>query len=155
MVAISDTVFVSLQFPNHWFSQFLSSCILRGLTRAAVVFLENLKRHPSKTLVQHSETLLSFLNTHPRSTKFTTEHDFFDAWRQWKSRVVAFRKRLEKLSEEENEDWLPWILEIVQIMEGDKAMIKRYCESYDEGWKEAICVWGVWVDVGLRRHHIE
>ncbi|GJJ11510.1 hypothetical protein Clacol_005743 [Clathrus columnatus] len=159
-IAPDSTEAIELQKLNSpwdedkWW-QYLIRCILRGLTRAAVVFLESLKQHPSKALVQHAETLINFLTTHPRSTKFTTEHDFFSAWRQWKARVSAFRKRLEGLLENENEEWLSWVLEIVQIMEGDKATIKRYCESFDEGWKEAICVWGVWVDVGMRRHHIE
>jgi len=95
------------------------------------------------------------LKSHPRSTRYSTEHDFFVAWRHWKNRVVALRKQMDQVSDEEGGNWLPWMLEIVRIMEGDKSTAKRHCQYYTEGWKEALCVWGVWVDVGLRRHHIE
>ena len=69
--------------------------------------------------------------------------------------MQSFRKKLEGFSEEEGGDWIPWVLDLVRIMEGDKTTVKRYCEAYPEGWKEAICVWGVWVDVGLRRNTVE
>lgn len=100
---------------------------------------------------KQAEALINILSSHPRSTNFGTEQEFFYSWRQWKTKATGFRKQLELISDEDGEDWLPWLLEIAHILEGDKDTIIRYCESYEEGWKEAICVWGVWVDVGLRR----
>jgi nuclear pore complex protein Nup85 len=126
-------------------------CVLRGLSRTALIFFEGLKKHPSPLMGKQAETLINILSSHPRSTNFDTEQEFFYAWRQWKTKAAGFRKQLELISDEDGEDWLPWLLEIAHIMEGDKDTIIRYCESYEEGWKEAVCVWGVWVDVGLRR----
>lgn len=128
---------------------------MRGLTRAAVAFVEGLKRHPSSLMCQQVEPLIDLLTSHPRSMSYSTEHEFFSARRQWKPRVLAFKKKLGSLSDEEGGDWLPWIREIIHILEGDEATIKGFCESYPEGWKEAICIWGVWVDVGLRRNAVE
>ena len=127
---------------------------MRGLSRPAIIFIEGLRKHPSKFMGQQAESLIRLLTSHPRSNNFTTEQEFFHAWRQWKGRVVAFRKKLDSFTDEDGREWLSWLLDIARILEGDKATIKRYCESYEEGWKEAICVWGVWVDVGLRRQTV-
>ncbi|KAF8587870.1 hypothetical protein K439DRAFT_1630322 [Ramaria rubella] len=137
------------------FWQYLIRCILRGLSRTALIFFESLKKHPSSFMSEQAETLISLMTSHPRSNRFGTEHEFFYTWRQWKSRVVGFKKKLDSISDADGGDWLPWLLEITHILEGDKVTIKRYCESYEEGWKEAVCVWGVWVDVGLRRTTVE
>ena len=129
-------------------------CVLRGLLPTASIFLEGLKKHPSTLMSHQADTLINVLSSHPRSNSFDTEQEFFYTWRQWKSKIAGFRKKLELISDQDGGDWLPWLLEIAHIIEGDKATILRYCESYEEGWKEAICVWGIWVDIGLRRQNI-
>jgi nuclear pore complex protein Nup85 len=70
--------------------------------------------------------------------------------------VVEVRVVFDKLDPEEGDEdeWSRWVDELLGVLEGDAGVVFALCnEAVEDGWgfREVIGVWGVWVDVGLKR----
>ncbi|EJD50257.1 hypothetical protein AURDEDRAFT_160791 [Auricularia subglabra TFB-10046 SS5] len=110
------------------FWPYIARCVLRGLGRSAVHFLAKLDSHPSPYLQHIANTL-----------------------RQWKERVAVLRREFDALPPREGGEWRAGLADVLGILEGNAEVVVRCCRESEEGWREAVCVWGVWVRVGLRR----
>ncbi|KDN40916.1 hypothetical protein RSAG8_07784, partial [Rhizoctonia solani AG-8 WAC10335] len=145
--------------PDFWPT--LNKCVLRGLSTSALGFLRRVgSNHPSITLRAFiRDSLVPVLETHPRSTEFQRESGFLTAYSRWRERVaevrVAFDKAVDADPGEGDEDeWSRWVDELLGVLEGDSGVVFALCnEAVEDGWgfREVIGVWGVWVDVGLKR----
>ncbi|CAE6471663.1 unnamed protein product [Rhizoctonia solani] len=145
--------------PDFWPT--LNKCIIRGLSTSALGFLRRVgSNHPSATLRTFiRDSLVPVLETHPRSSEFQRESGFLTAHSRWRERVaevrVAFDKAVDADPGEGDEDeWSRWVDELLGVLEGDAGVVFALCnEAVEDGWgfREVIGVWGVWVDVGLKR----
>ncbi|KAH7327689.1 Nup85 nucleoporin-domain-containing protein [Rhizoctonia solani] len=145
--------------PDFWPT--LNKCIIRGLSTSALGFLRRVgSNHPSATLRTFiRDSLVPVLETHPRSSEFQRESGFLTAHSRWRERVVevrvAFDKAVDADSGEGDEDeWSRWVDELLGVLEGDAGVVFALCnEAVEDGWgfREVIGIWGVWVDVGLKR----
>ena len=99
--------------------------------------------------------MASLLEKHPRQTRFSTEKEFFTTSRRWKDRSRALRLELDRVPEDDRndgfEDWWENMSELLGILEGREEILQRVCLLLESGWKEMVCAYGIWIDVGLRR----
>ena len=51
-------------------------------------------------------------------------------------------------------EWRSGIDILGAILEGDREVILGLCKDQEWGWREALGVWGVWVDVRLSRESL-
>ncbi|CAE7174105.1 unnamed protein product [Rhizoctonia solani] len=145
--------------PDFWPT--LNKCILRGLSTSSLGFLRRVgSNHPSaplRTFVRDS--LVPVIETHPRSSDFQRESGFLTAHSRWRERVAEVRVAFDKIVDVEPEggdedEWSRWVDELLGVLEGDSGVVFALCnEAVEDGWgfREVIGVWGVWVDVGLKR----
>lgn len=113
-----------------------------------------LTSHPSLTLRNLAPQLQRILSSHPRSTSFATEQEFYTAHRRWKASVKGLREQLDVI--QDAEEWREGLNDLVGVLEGDKDVILKVCdEDYGGfGWREAVSVWGIWVDVEIKRQDL-
>ncbi|TDL24108.1 hypothetical protein BD410DRAFT_786808 [Rickenella mellea] len=142
-------------WEDETFWQYLIRVTLRGLTKSSIFFLQALSQHPSEHLQMISEKLVSILEKHPRQKNYATEKEFFTASRRWKDRAKALRLELDRVPDDDRQDefenWWDNISDLLGIIEGRAEVLQRVCVELGGDWKEIICTWGVWIDVGLRR----
>ncbi|KAG9080263.1 hypothetical protein FRC06_006858, partial [Ceratobasidium sp. 370] len=149
--------------PDFWPT--LNKCILRGLSTSALGFLRRVAaHHPSPTLRTFvRDDLVPILEIHPRSSGFQRESAFIAAQSRWRERVAGVRSTFDKAvdgdegGEGDEDEWPRWVDELLGVLEGDESVVLALCnEAVEDGWgfREAIGVWGVWVDVGLKRTHL-
>jgi nuclear pore complex protein Nup85 len=140
----------------------LNSCVLRGIPKSAVYFLKKLSTtHPSRVLRRLVTELIPILTKHPRSKDYTTEHEFLASYRRWKEQLLKhFRRHVDELEDydgdgqgerREEGEWRSAIEIICSIMEGDKQTLFTLCKDQEWGWREALGVWGVWIDIRFTR----
>ncbi|KAG9033438.1 hypothetical protein FRB95_014804 [Tulasnella sp. JGI-2019a] len=136
------------------FWKLLVRATIRCLSEGAVRFIKMLTSHPSLTLRQIALNLQRVLSSHPRSTSFNTEQEFYAAHRRWRGTVRGLREQLNVLEENDGRgEWREGLEDLVGVLEGDKDVILKVCdEEYGGyGWREAVAVWGIWVDVEVKR----
>ncbi|KAI5124259.1 hypothetical protein M0805_005108 [Coniferiporia weirii] len=137
------------------FWPYLIRATLRGLLKSSIFFLRGLANHPSENLQRLSERLVALLEKHPRQRHFSTEKEFFTTSRRWRDRAKTLRIDLDRIPENDRNDgfenWWDNVSDLVGILEGREDVLQRVCTDLGGGWKEIICAYGVWVDVGLRR----
>ncbi|TFK17557.1 hypothetical protein FA15DRAFT_675993 [Coprinopsis marcescibilis] len=145
-------------WEDETFWPYLTRAILRGLTKAAVFFLETLSTRTSQDLIPMAETLQSIVQSQPRLQNFTTEREFAQAIRRWKDKVKALRVDMDRIPEskrfDEFENWWERLSDIVGILEGRAEVVKRVCEDLGADWKEVCVAWGIFVDPRLRRQDL-
>lgn len=144
----------------------LNKCILRGLSTTSLAFLRRVaSHHPSSALRLFVKTeLVPVLEIHPRSSDYQREAGFIAAHARWRERVAEARTAFDTVVEAEAEgsgevegdedEWARWMDELLGVLEGDASVVFALCsEAVEDGWgfREAIGVWGVWVDVSLKR----
>ncbi|GAB1518102.1 hypothetical protein RhiTH_001161 [Rhizoctonia solani] len=145
--------------PDFWPT--LNKCVLRGLSTSALGFLRRVaSNHPSTVLRTFiRDSLVPVLETHPRSSEFQRESGFLAAHSRWRERVAEVRMALDRAvdtdsGEADEDEWSRWVDELLGVIEGDDGVVFALCnEAVEDGWgfREVIGVWGVWVDVGLKR----
>lgn len=85
--------------------------------------------------------------------------DFQTASRRWKERAKALRLELDRVPETDRHDnyanWWNKFSDLLGILEGREDILQSVCVDMGAGWKEIICTYGVWIDVGLRRSDLE
>ena len=123
--------------------------------KSSTFLLRTLERHPSNNLRQISERLVNLLEKHPRQQDYTTEKDFFTASRRWREKAKVLRLELDRIPDHDRHDgfenWWNKLSDLLGILEGREEALKNACIELGAGWKEIICAYGVWIDVGLRR----
>ncbi len=102
--------------------------------------------------------MVGLLEKHPRQIQFSTEREFFTASRRWKDRAKALRLELDRVPEDDRNDgyenWWENVSDVLGILEGREEILLRVCVVVGGGWKEIVCTYGVWIDVGLRRSEL-
>jgi nuclear pore complex protein Nup85 len=145
--------------PDFWPT--LNKCVLRGLSASALGFLRRVaSSHPSPVLRAFvRDSLVPVLEAHPRSSEFQREAGFIVAHARWRERVAEVREAFDQAvegdpGEGDEDEWSRWVDELLGVLEGDAGVVFALCsEAVEDGWgfREAVGVWGVWVDVGLKR----
>lgn len=114
--------------------------------------------HPSENLQRIADKLIEVLDRHPRQRNFNTEKEFFTTSRRWRDKVKIMRIELDRVPENDRSDgfenWWENLSDLLGILEGRKEVIQRLCVDLGGTWKEIVSVYGVWVDVGLRRSEL-
>ncbi|RDB15810.1 Nuclear pore complex protein Nup85 [Hypsizygus marmoreus] len=150
----------SLEYPweDETFWPYLTRATIRGLSKASLFFLGVLSRHPSDDLQELTKTLAPLIESQPRLQNFTAERDFAYASRRWSDKVKALRIEMDRIPEDNRYDdfdnWWDRLSDIVGILEGRTEVIKRVCSELGSDWKEVCAVWGVFVDIRLRRQDL-
>ena len=135
---------------NFW--PYLTRSILRGHTGSACIFVAKLAEHPSPYLQHLAIGLGRLVKNHPRSTNFADDNEFFSAWWEWRVHVTLIRTEFDNLpSNEGRGSWRAPLSELVSILQGDEEALLRVCKDTEAGWREALCLWGVWRESPLRR----
>lgn len=145
-------------------ASFCSRCIIRGLTKAALFFLNVLSQHPSLALQDMVKLLTPLVHNQPRLQNYSSEREFAYAARRWRDKVKALRIEMDKIPEGERtvdlgergeEDWWEKLSDIVGVLEGRFEVVKRIVDEEFEGdWKEAVVAWGMFVDGRTRRQDL-
>ncbi|KAG8869065.1 hypothetical protein FRB97_001630 [Tulasnella sp. 331] len=136
------------------FWKLLVRATIRCLSEGAARFIKMLSSHSSLTLRQIAPHLQRALSSHPRSTSFNTEQEFYTAHRRWRGTVRGLREQLNVRDENDGRgEWREGLEDLVGVLEGDKDAVLKVCdEDYGGyGWREAVSVWGIWVDVEVKR----
>ncbi|KAG8930276.1 hypothetical protein FRC02_004409 [Tulasnella sp. 418] len=136
------------------FWMYLIRCTIRGLSAGAMHFFSTLASHPSATLRRIAPLLPPLLKSHPRSTSFRSEHEFFSAHRKWKDSLRRLRSEIELLEDSDGQgDWREGLEDLLGVLEGNQEVIMKVCgeDVGGGGWREVIGIWGVWVEPNLRR----
>ena len=101
---------------------------------------------------------MAILQKHRRQKDYFTEKDFMASSRRWREKVMALRIELDRVPENDRRDgfenWWDNISDLLGIMEGREDVLERLCIDLGGSWKEMICAYGIWVDVGLRRSEL-
>ncbi|KDQ19196.1 hypothetical protein BOTBODRAFT_171134 [Botryobasidium botryosum FD-172 SS1] len=147
---------------NFW--TYITRCVLRGISQSALRFISQLDQHPSHALRRLSAYLTSLITSHPRSTEFSTEHEFLSMHRRWAAGVKQLRQEIDLLEEWDGRatgpggagegEWREGIELLCGIMEGKKEALFDICDREGWGWREALGAWGVWIDVRLNREEV-
>jgi nuclear pore complex protein Nup85 len=126
---------------------------MRGLTSTAVHFLNILARESQSPYLQHViQLIISLLHGLPRSSQCETDEAFFVLRRQWAEELATLRIAMDELPHEErNIPFLQELDDLAAIMSGNRRVLIKLCRECGGGWKEALCVWGMWIRIGLRR----
>lgn len=137
---------------------------MRGLTKAAVFFLNVLSQHPSLALQDMTKLLIPLIMDQPRLQNFSSEREFAYAARRWKDKVKALRIEINKIPEAERtvdvgeageENWWAKLSDIVGVLEGRFDVVKTIVEEEFAGdWKEAVVAWGMFVEGRTRRQDL-
>ncbi len=64
---------------------------------------------------------------------------------------IVCRKMIETMG---YENWWENVSDVLGILEGREEILLRVCVVVGGGWKEIVCTYGVWIDVGLRRSEL-
>ncbi|KAG9019091.1 hypothetical protein FRB90_006405, partial [Tulasnella sp. 427] len=130
---------------------------LRGIWKGASHFFGLLSSHTSPILRRIAPQLVKTLESHPRSTSYGTEQEFFSAHARWSDSVRTLRRELRMLDKSEGVgDWREGVEDLVGILEGKHDVLMKVCSEGDgaEGWREAIAVWGIWVRPDFKRQDL-
>ncbi len=72
-----------------------------------------------------------------------------------------FKRHVDELDDSEGSgeakdegEWRSAIDIICSILEGDKKILFQVCRDQEWGWREALGVWGVWIDVRFTREDL-
>ncbi|KAF9444472.1 hypothetical protein P691DRAFT_677501 [Macrolepiota fuliginosa MF-IS2] len=156
------------KFERPWedetFWPYLIKCIVRGLTKATVFFLNVLSQHPSLALREMTKLLIPLITDQPRLQNFSSEREFAYAARRWRDKVKALRIEINKIPERERtvdvgetgeENWWARLSDIVGVLEGRFDVVRTIVEEEFGGdWKEAVVAWGMFVEGRTRRQDL-
>ena len=146
----------TVQFAPALFRDVLTaifSSTIRGLSKGALHFFSVLSKHPSQALHRFAPRLIPILEAHPRSTNYATEQEYLSAHRRWKASLRPLKSELGDLPDEE---WQRALVDILGILDGQREVVLRICseEEGGHGWREALSVWGIWVQPDFRRRDL-
>ncbi|KAG8913367.1 hypothetical protein FRC00_002541 [Tulasnella sp. 408] len=139
------------------FWDYLTRATVRGLWKGASHFFNILSSHPSPILRRIAPQLVKTLESHPRSTSYGTEQEFFSAHSRWSDSVRLLRRELQLLNKTEGQgDWREGLEDLVGILEGKQDVIMKVCSEGEgaTGWREAVAVWGIWVRPDFKRQDL-
>jgi len=86
----------------------------------------------------------------PNSEEYDESADFFDAHRQWRVGLHRLNMAVEKHSTTLYEGKTE-MGELVALINGNAEGLQRICDSCGLSWRDAVCVWGIWVQPRLDR----
>lgn len=126
--------------------------------KLSIFFLRALENHPSENLQRIGRRLVDLLDKHPRQKHFGTEDEFSKHSRRWRERIKSLRIEIDRVPEDDRNDkyenWWDNVSDIVGVMEGREEILQRVCTSLGGTWKDIVCAYGVWINVGLRRSEL-
>lgn len=86
----------------------------------------------------------------PNSEEYEETTDYYDAHRQWKTGLYRLTMAVEKHANTHYEGKTE-MGEMVGLINGDGDSLQRICDACGLSWRDAICVWGIWVQPKLNR----
>ncbi|KAG8818697.1 hypothetical protein FRC19_010396, partial [Serendipita sp. 401] len=138
--------------PSFW--PFIKSCTVRLIFRPVTHYLKQLsEEHEHPATREIADLIVAALDGMPSSEDYDQDADFFDALRQWKTSLHRLTRAKEKHSKSHYEGSVD-MEEIVSLIAGKPDALQRICKSCDMTWREAICVYGVWVHPQLTRNDL-
>jgi len=89
----------------------------------------------------------------PNLENFQHDQDFYDAHRLWKTGLHRVRRECVKHKDAKYEGKAD-LEEMLCLLEGDTRTLYEICERTGGGFREAVCVWGIWINEGLMREQL-
>ncbi len=100
-----------------------------------------------------ADLIVATLDQMPSSEDYEQEPDYFDSMRAWKTghhRLTRARdKHANSLYEGKAE-----MEKITNLITGEPGTLVRMCIECGMSWREAICVFGIWVHPRMTRHDL-
>lgn len=130
------------------------SCTLRLLFRPATHFLSTLakaKEHTHPATREISVLLITALNGMPSSEDYEREADYFDAHRQWKTGLHRLQRAVSKHASGPRYEGRAELEELVALVGGDPRALINLSQSCGMSWRDAICVYGIWIQPSMTR----
>ncbi|KIM23665.1 hypothetical protein M408DRAFT_332267 [Serendipita vermifera MAFF 305830] len=148
-----------LKIANPWlaptFWTFIKSCTLRLLFRPATHFLRTLSTsHSHPATREISALLVTALNGMPNSEDYDREADYFDAHRQWKTGLHRLQRAVSKHATGPRYEGKSELEELVALVGGDARVLVSLCNACGMGWRDAICVYGIWIQPSMTRTNL-
>jgi nuclear pore complex protein Nup85 len=110
--------------------------------------------HSSPATKEVAELISTALNGMPSSEDYEQEMDYFDAHRQWKTSLYRLTRVTEKHANTRYEGKVE-MEEITRLIRGDPDALRQICLSCGLTWRDAVCVYGIWVQHNLTRQGLE
>jgi len=128
------------------------SCTLRLLFRPATHFLSSLAaNHTHPATREISALLVTALNGMPNSEDYAREADYFDAHRQWKTGLYRLQRAVSNHATGARYEGKAELEEIVALVGGDSRVLMNMCNACGMSWRDAICVYGIWIQPSMTR----
>ncbi|PVF94818.1 hypothetical protein CPB86DRAFT_828365 [Serendipita vermifera] len=138
--------------PEFW--GFIKSCIIRLVFRPVTHFLSRMANsHNSPATKEIAELISTALNGMPSSEDYEQEMDYFDAHRQWKISLHRLNRAIQKHSNARYEGKVD-LEEIARLINGDVEALRQICLSCGLSWRDALCVYGIWVQHNMTRQDL-
>lgn len=117
-------------------------------------FLKKLcESHNNAATKEIATLIVAGLNSMPSSEEYDLESDYSDAHRQWKTSLHKLQQAIEKHANSRY-DGKADMEEIAMLMEGSAGILQKLCVSCGLTWRDAICVYGIWIHPRLTREEL-
>jgi len=133
----------------------LYSCTLRLLFRPATHFLGTLSSsHTHSATREISARLVEALNGMPNSEDYDREADYFEAHRQWKTTLHRLQRAVSKHATAGRYEGKAELEELAALVGGDSRALVSMCNACGMGWRDALCVYGIWIQPSMTRANL-
>ncbi|CAG7850039.1 SubName: Full=Uncharacterized protein {ECO:0000313/EMBL:CCA72786.1} [Serendipita indica DSM 11827] len=138
--------------PTFW--NFIKTCTIRLIFRPVTHFLKRMaSAHTNPATREMADLIVTTLDQMPSSEDYEQESDYFDSLRAWKTghhRLTRARERHAKSLYEGKAE----MEDITNLITGKTGTLVRMCTECGMSWREAICVFGIWVHPRMTRHDL-
>ena len=125
-------------------------CVLEPVSLLLGIVSE---KHPSVATREVTSLILRAIMGMPNLENFQHDLDFYDAHRLWKTGLHKLRRECAKHKDAKYEGKAD-LQEMLCLLEGNTRTLYEICERTGGGFREAVCVWGIWINEGLSREQL-
>ena len=90
----------------------------------------------------------------PNSEDYDREADYFDAHRQWKTGLHRLQRTAAKHATGGRYEGKNELEELVALVGGDARVLISLCTACGMGWRDATCLYGIWVQPSMTRTNL-
>jgi nuclear pore complex protein Nup85 len=87
----------------------------------------------------------------PNSEDYGREADYFDAHRQWKTGLHRLQRAVSKHASGPRYEGRAELEELVALVGGDPRALISLSQACGMSWRDAICVYGIWIQPSMTR----
>jgi nuclear pore complex protein Nup85 len=87
----------------------------------------------------------------PNSEDYDREADYFDAHRQWKTNLHRLQRAVAKHAGGPTYEGKAELEELVALVGGDPRALVDLSHACGMSWRDAICVYGIWIQPSMTR----